>query len=359
MQVKRSSLHRELERAGERRSRSPRDSATAQFVHLPGTREPSASGQLRHVSRCGRGGQDSGLHEGQRLLLLCQRLPYGLNGPAVRTRTWILEPTSSFRSSPPSSLSSPTDLTGGCGRICHANGSGGGTCWPCRTSARLRRPPSTDAKRTTSRPSMLRLRRFTGWSTRDASLAGSTSDGHPARIASGQGASCSGLYANGDGARAGTGGRTRTWQSCALTRVVGTRLWRVQPSSLATKPTGPPLPRTTQHWKLPRRPWRRGVISGSGTASRTTCYRPRSGGKRASKDPDLDPGRVEHHRGRPAHPDAGTRPPRRQGGRQPGGSRAGHAPVGRLAGPQLHPGRQAARAAASLHAGPGGGPLQP
>ena len=40
-------------------------------------------------------------------------------------------------------------------------------------------------------------------------------------------------------------------------------------------------------------------------------------------------------------------------------SLAGLAPVGRLAGPQLHPGRQAARAAASLHAGPGGGPLQP
>ena len=60
------------------------------------------------------------------------------------------------------------------------------------------------------------------------------------------------------------------------------------------------------------------------------------------RDPDLDPGRVEHHRGGPAHPDARTRPPRRQGGRQPGGSRAGHAPVRRLAGPQLHPGRPAA-----------------
>ena len=40
-------------------------------------------------------------------------------------------------------------------------------------------------------------------------------------------------------------------------------------------------------------------------------------------------------------------------------ARAGHAPVGRLAGPQLHPGRPAAGAAASLHAGPGGDPLQP
>ena len=63
--------------------------------------------------------------------------------------------------------------------------------------------------------------------------------------------------------------------------------------------------------------------------------------------------------GGPAHPDARTRPPRRQGGRQPGGSRAGHAPVRRLAGPQLHPGRPTAGAAASLHAGPGGDPLQP
>ena len=81
--------------------------------------------------------------------------------------------------------------------------------------------------------------------------------------------------------------------------------------------------------------------------------------RRTEIDPDLDPGRVEHHRGGPAQPDAGTRPPRRQGGRQSGGSRAGHAPVRRLAGPQLHPGGQAAGAAASLHAGPGGDPLQP
>ena len=71
------------------------------------------------------------------------------------------------------------------------------------------------------------------------------------------------------------------------------------------------------------------------------------------------PGVSRHHRGGPAHPDAGTRPPRRQGGRQLGGSRAGHAPVRRLAGPQLHPGRPVAGAAASLHAGPGGDPLQP
>ena len=91
-------------------------------------------------------------------------------------------------------------------------------------------------------------------------------------------------------------------------------------------------------------------------------------GKRLAEDEGLarrteiltsDPGRVSHHRGGAADPDAGARPPRRQGGRQPGRPRARDSAVWRLAGPQLHPGRPGAGAAASLHAGIGGDPLQP
>ena len=54
-----------------------------------------------------------------------------------------------------------------------------------------------------------------------------------------------------------------------------------------------------------------------------------------------------------------ARPPRRQGGRQPGRPRARYSAIRRLAGPQLHPGRSGAGAAAALHAGIGGDPLQP
>ena len=50
------------------------------------------------------------------------------------------------------------------------------------------------------------------------------------------------------------------------------------------------------------------------------------------RDPDVDPRRVSRHRGRPALPDAGTRPPRRQGGRQPGRPCSGHSTIRRLAG---------------------------
>ena len=53
-------------------------------------------------------------------------------------------------------------------------------------------------------------------------------------------------------------------------------------------------------------------------------------------------------------PDAGARPPRRQGGCQPGRPRARHAAVRCLAGSQLHPGRPGAGASASVYAGPGG-----
>ena len=63
--------------------------------------------------------------------------------------------------------------------------------------------------------------------------------------------------------------------------------------------------------------------------------------------------------GGPADPDAGTRPPRRQGGRQPGRPRARDSAIRRLVGPQLHPGRPGAGAAAALYAGIGGDPLQP
>ena len=46
-------------------------------------------------------------------------------------------------------------------------------------------------------------------------------------------------------------------------------------------------------------------------------------------------------------------------GRQPGRPRARYSAIRRLAGPQLHPGRPGAGAAAALHAGIGGDPLQP
>ena len=70
-------------------------------------------------------------------------------------------------------------------------------------------------------------------------------------------------------------------------------------------------------------------------------------------------GEPQGHRGGPADPDAGARPPRRQGGRQLGGPRPRDSAIRRLAGPQLHPGRSSAGAAASLHAGIGGDLLQP
>ena len=71
----------------------------------------------------------------------------------------------------------------------------------------------------------------------------------------------------------------------------------------------------------------------------------------ADRDPDVDPGRVSRHRGGPADPDAGARPPRRQGGRQLGGPRPRHSAIRRLAGPQLHPGWPGA---ALLHEDPAG-----
>ena len=69
------------------------------------------------------------------------------------------------------------------------------------------------------------------------------------------------------------------------------------------------------------------------------------------RDPDIHSGRVPHHRRRPAHPDAGTRPTRRQGGRQPRGARPRHATVRHLARPKLHTGRPGAGATNPLHAG--------